>query len=128
MKAFFDRDGRKSNTIDIPETGQCPKTGLDICSNMWEKGMPCEDCNTSRRSVEYRTVQVMIPLHEQSVDTGEYARWSEWEISPKDRMAPVVPEGTYVWPKKFMDYLETLQAIIDDMVDYIKQQQGEPQS
>ncbi len=116
MKAFFDRDGRKSNTIDVPEEGQCKKTGLDICSNMWT-AETCNECHTSRRSVEYRTVQLMIPIHEQDVDTGSYPRWSEWDATPKDMIRQSV-DGTvdYAVPKAFIEQLRTILTMQLDLL------------
>ena len=99
MKAFFDRDGRKSNTIDIPESGQCPKTGLEICANMWSKSIPCTECQTFRRSVEYRTISLMIPIHELTLNTGDYHKFSEWACLPKDKMPSedmvTIPKAEY---------------------------------
>lgn len=114
MKAYFDRDGRKTNTINIPqsEDGTCKKNGMDMCIDS-----KCSECETKKINIEYRTIQVLIPVHEQTLDTGEYAKWSEWDITPKDRMPLLVNEETqYAVPKAFVAGLKMIANMILDLI------------
>lgn len=124
MKAYFDRDGRKTNTINIPqsENGICKKNGMDFCIDA-----KCSECETKKMGVEYRTIQFLIPVHEVSIDTGSYAKWSEWDITPKDKMPledmVTIPRaeyealkagGSYLIPKEKQEELKTIASLLVD--------------
>lgn len=114
MKAYLDRDGRKTNTVNIPQTedGTCKKNGMDICIDQ-----KCSECETKKMGLEYRAIQVLIPIHEVTFDTGAYAKWSEWDITPKDRMPTTVDEtAEYSIPKAFVEGLKLVATMILDLI------------
>ena len=114
MKAYLDRDGRKTNTINIPqsENGTCKKNGMDMCIDA-----KCSECETKKMGIEYRTIQFLIPVHELTLDTGAYAKWSEWDVTPKDRMSVSVDDETeYVTPKALVNVLNTVTTMLLDLL------------
>lgn len=121
MKAYFDRDGRKTNTVNIPqsEDGTCKKNGMDFCTDP-----KCSGCETKKIGMEYRTVQFLIPIHETTIETGQYAKWSEWDVTPKDR---VIPQDGYIVPQNFINGLKTVITMVSDLITEAEQKGGDTQ-
>ena len=75
----------------------------------------CSECETKKMGIEYRSVQFLIPIHETPIETGQYAKWSEWDITPKDKL-PIDPQHEYSVPKSFITGLKMIVSMVQDLI------------
>lgn len=129
MEVLFFKDSRKTNTIESFAKDNEGRVLLD------EKGRKVVE----KIQVEFKTILLEIPVHENTINFDQYARGSKFRLTPiheatedtitisKSEYEALTSGKNYLVPHSFvvgldtlMDSLRTVIAIVQDLSDSAK--------